>query len=84
MSAIPHWFKKRRSTALGINAFSSSIGGTVFPVVFRNLLVKVGYAQAINSPAHHLAKVRYRFQWTMRIIALIFVFAMGITNLVCI
>jgi MFS family permease len=63
MSAIPHWFKKRRSTALGINAFSSSIGGTVFPVVFRNLLVKVG------------------FQWTMRIIALIFVFAMGITNL---
>lgn len=56
MSAIAHWFKNRRSTALGINAFSSSIGGTVFPAVFRNLLVTVGYAQIINPPAHHLLR----------------------------
>jgi MCP family monocarboxylic acid transporter-like MFS transporter 10 len=43
MSVIAHWFKKRRATALGINAFASSIGGTVFPIVFRNLLVSVGF-----------------------------------------
>jgi MCP family monocarboxylic acid transporter-like MFS transporter 10 len=48
MSVIAHWFKKRRATALGVNAFASSIGGTVFPVVFRNLLVAVGYAQIMN------------------------------------
>ena len=48
MSVLAHWFKKRRSTALGILAFASSIGGTVFPVVFRNLLVTVGYAQVMN------------------------------------
>ncbi|KAI9446199.1 MFS general substrate transporter [Lactarius indigo] len=43
MGVIAHWFKKRRSTALGIIAFASSIGGTVFPTVFRNLLVTVGF-----------------------------------------
>ncbi|KAI9459461.1 MFS general substrate transporter [Lactarius psammicola] len=43
MSVIAHWFKKRRSTAFGIIAFASSIGGTVFPVLFRNLLVTVGF-----------------------------------------
>ena len=48
MSVIAHWFKKRRSTALGINAFASSIGGTVLPVVFRNLLIAIGYAPLMN------------------------------------
>ena len=48
MCVIAHWFKKRRSTALGFNAFGSSIGGTVFPVIFRNLLIIVGYAQLVN------------------------------------
>ena len=57
MSAIAHWFQKRRSTALGINAFASSIGGTVFPVVFRNLLVTVGYALYRESLAQHQSKI---------------------------
>ncbi|KAF8265572.1 MFS general substrate transporter [Lactarius quietus] len=43
MSVIAHWFKKRRSTALGIVTFASSIGGMVFPVVFQNLLITVGF-----------------------------------------
>lgn len=51
MSVIAHWFKRRRSTALGINAFASSIGGTVFPVVFRNLLITVGYKWTMRSIA---------------------------------
>ena len=48
MGVIAHWFKKRLSTALGIIAFSSSIGGMVFPAVFSNVLVAVGYAQIMN------------------------------------
>ncbi|KAI9438146.1 MFS general substrate transporter [Lactarius indigo] len=48
VSIIAHWFKKRRSTALGINAFASSIGGTVFPILFRNLLVAVGFKWTIR------------------------------------
>ena len=84
MSVLAHWFKKRRSTALGILAFGSSIGGTVFPVVFRNLLVTVGYALYRESLAQHPAKIPHSFKWTMRIIASILSLTMGITNLVCI
>jgi len=43
MSIIAHWFKKRRSTALGFVAFASSIGGMVFSVAFRNLYHTVGF-----------------------------------------
>jgi len=43
MCVLAHWFKKRRSTALGIAAFASSIGGIVYPVAFRNLVVAVGF-----------------------------------------
>jgi hypothetical protein len=48
MGVVAHWIKNRRSTALGIITFSTSIGGTMFPVVFRNLLVTVGYARITN------------------------------------
>ncbi|KAI9464986.1 MFS general substrate transporter [Lactarius psammicola] len=65
MCVIAHWFKKRRSTALGITAFASSIGGTVFPSSISQL--------APNIP--------YSFKWTMRIVASILFLAMGVTNL---
>ncbi|KAN0141818.1 MFS general substrate transporter [Lactarius tabidus] len=55
MSVIAHWFKKRRSAALGINAFASSIGGTVFPVVFRSLLIAVGFKWTMRIIAGILA-----------------------------
>ncbi|KDQ61310.1 hypothetical protein JAAARDRAFT_32317 [Jaapia argillacea MUCL 33604] len=45
---IAHWFKKRRQTALGITAVGSSIGGTVFPIVFRNLVGKIGFPWTIR------------------------------------
>ena len=47
ISIVAHWFKRRQSTAFGIISFASSIGGTVFPVAFRNLNVAIGYAQVI-------------------------------------
>ncbi|KAI0063412.1 MFS general substrate transporter [Artomyces pyxidatus] len=43
MGIVAHWFKKRRSTALGIIACGSSVGGTVFPIAFRNLTISVGF-----------------------------------------
>lgn len=45
MGTIGHWFKKRRSTALGIVAIGSSIGGTVLPILFRNLVGRIGYVR---------------------------------------
>ncbi|KAF8488310.1 MFS general substrate transporter [Russula emetica] len=63
ISIVAHWFKRRRSTAFGIISFASSVGGTVFPVAFRNLNVTIG------------------FKWSMRIIALLLMFVLGIMNL---
>ena len=66
---------------MGIITFASSIGGTVFPVAFRNLHDTVGYAlTAIRQRS--LAESAHRFKWTMRIIAFVLMFVLGIANLV--
>ncbi|KAJ7496834.1 major facilitator superfamily domain-containing protein [Mycena latifolia] len=40
---IAHWFKKKRGLASGILAAGSSVGGTLFPIVARNLIPCVGF-----------------------------------------
>ncbi|KAI9511091.1 MFS general substrate transporter [Russula earlei] len=66
MSVIAHWFKTRRSTALGIVAFASSVGGTVFPVAFRNLHMAVGFKWAMRIIAFILMFVLGIVNLTMR------------------
>jgi MCP family monocarboxylic acid transporter-like MFS transporter 10 len=48
MCVLRSFVQKRRFTALGIAAFASSVGGTVFPVVFRNSVDAVGFAHVVN------------------------------------
>ncbi|KZV66522.1 MFS general substrate transporter [Peniophora sp. CONT] len=43
MSIIGHWFKKRRSAALGIVAIGSAVGGLVIPITFSRLVDEVGF-----------------------------------------
>ncbi|KAF9441746.1 MFS general substrate transporter [Macrolepiota fuliginosa MF-IS2] len=40
---ISHWFKKKRASALGYMAVGSSLGGTVIPIIIKNLLSRVGF-----------------------------------------
>ncbi|KAJ7029992.1 major facilitator superfamily domain-containing protein [Mycena alexandri] len=42
-AVMGHWFKKKRGLATGFLATGSSIGGTVFPIVARNLIPRVGF-----------------------------------------
>lgn len=42
MGVISHWFRKRRGIALGLTAFGSSIGGTIFPIAADHLIPQVG------------------------------------------
>ncbi|KAJ7350626.1 MFS general substrate transporter [Mycena albidolilacea] len=42
-AVIGHWFKERRGMAMGFVACGSSIGGTLFPIVARNLIPRVGF-----------------------------------------
>uniref|UniRef100_A0A0W0FNX3 Major facilitator superfamily (MFS) profile domain-containing protein n=1 Tax=Moniliophthora roreri TaxID=221103 RepID=A0A0W0FNX3_MONRR len=40
---ISQWFDKKRPIALGIALFGTSLGGTVFPIVVRELLPRAGF-----------------------------------------
>ncbi|KAJ7188775.1 major facilitator superfamily domain-containing protein [Mycena filopes] len=42
-AVIGNWFKLKRGLAMGFVATGSSIGGTVFPIVARNLIPRVGF-----------------------------------------
>jgi MCP family monocarboxylic acid transporter-like MFS transporter 10 len=42
-ACVSHYFLKKRGLALGLVAVGSSIGGTVFPIVVRNLIGSVGF-----------------------------------------
>ena len=85
MGIIGHWFKKRRATALGLIAIGSSTGGTIFPIVFSNLVNKIGYAFATLAPNSTVTDYRetsISFQWTMRVFAFIILAALGFANVV--
>lgn len=42
VAVVAHWFKKRKGLALGVMAFGSSTGATVYPVIVRKLIDAVG------------------------------------------
>ena len=45
MGCPAHWFKRRLGLALGIMALGSSVGGTLYPIIVRNLMEKLGYVR---------------------------------------
>ncbi|KAK0191452.1 major facilitator superfamily domain-containing protein [Armillaria mellea] len=62
---IGHWFRQRQGIAMGLMTAAASIGSTVFPIAHKR------YRVCIFSS----------FPWTMRVIAFILIFSMGIANL---
>lgn len=69
--------------ALGIIACGSSIGGTVFPIAFRNLVATVGYVHTLfcdRIPGG--SQILVRFKWTMRIFGFILICTLGVANVV--
>ncbi|TFY81410.1 hypothetical protein EWM64_g2605 [Hericium alpestre] len=81
VSIVSQWFKKKRGIALGINACGSSIGGTIFPIMFRNLQTEVGYALRYALVALSFIFNFRRFKWTMRIFGFLLMFTLGFANL---
>lgn len=66
---------------MGFVACGSSIGGTLFPIVARNLIPRVGCVQFrrkffLDSPLK-----LHRFPWTLRIIGFILLCSLGCANL---
>lgn len=46
VAVLPQYFKKKRAFANGIAATGSSIGGIIYPIMFRQLQLKIGFPWA--------------------------------------
>ncbi|EGN95870.1 hypothetical protein SERLA73DRAFT_187115 [Serpula lacrymans var. lacrymans S7.3] len=51
LSAITHWYLKRRGTMMGLTTAGSSLGGVVFPIVLNKLIPAVGFPWAVRVVA---------------------------------
>ena len=60
IACISHYFMKKRAAALGICSIGGSLGGVIWPLLFKSLFPKL------------------KFQWSMRIFALISAVFVGI------
>jgi len=80
---VAQWFKKRRSLAIGLITAGASLGGTIIPIVARNLVELIGYASASSAPRTWLMSF-FRFKWMMRVIALTELLMLAIAHLVMI
>lgn len=85
LAVISHWFKRKRGAALGFVACGSSLGGTIFPIAFKNLVFKIGYdlfSQKDRFFSQLAPQLIYSFPWTMRVLGFILVFTLTLSNLV--
>lgn len=48
IALIPVYFKRRRGLALGLATGGGSIGGVIYPIIFRRLVVEVGFGWAVR------------------------------------
>ncbi|KAJ6531021.1 MFS general substrate transporter [Mycena capillaripes] len=44
LAIVSHWFKRRRSTALGIVAAGASVGGLILPILVQQLIPQIGFS----------------------------------------
>ncbi|EAS33852.3 MFS monocarboxylate transporter [Coccidioides immitis RS] len=48
VAIIPQYFKKKKAFANGIAATGSGVGGVIYPIMFRQLQLKIGFAWAVR------------------------------------
>ncbi|EED23495.1 monocarboxylate transporter, putative [Talaromyces stipitatus ATCC 10500] len=51
VAIVGTYFSTHRSTALGLAATGSSVGGIIYPIVLRRLIVQIGFPWAVRTMA---------------------------------
>ncbi|KAJ6540992.1 major facilitator superfamily domain-containing protein [Mycena vulgaris] len=49
ITIVTHWWKKRRGFALGITTAGGALGSTIFPIIIRQLIARIGFPWAMRS-----------------------------------
>ncbi|KAJ6620495.1 MFS general substrate transporter [Mycena sp. CBHHK59/15] len=49
VSIVTHWWKRKRGLALGITTCGGALGATIFPVIIRQLITKIGFPWAMRA-----------------------------------
>ncbi|SGY25102.1 BQ5605_C018g08581 [Microbotryum silenes-dioicae] len=52
VSAVSHFFRVRRATALGVLATGSSVGGVVYPLLLNHIFPTIGFGPAIRAAGY--------------------------------
>ena len=71
MGTPAHWFKHKLGLALGTMALGSSLSGTLYPIIVKNLMEKIGQVPSLFSGPLYPLITSPRFQWTMRVLGFI-------------
>lgn len=51
VALVSQWFKSKRPIAFSVVSFGVSVGGIIFPIMFRTLLPKIGFAWTVRVTA---------------------------------
>ncbi|KZV79268.1 MFS general substrate transporter [Exidia glandulosa HHB12029] len=49
VAVVSHWFKVKRPMAYGIISLGTSLGGIVFPIMFRALIPQIGFKWTVRT-----------------------------------
>ncbi|PIL24396.1 MFS general substrate transporter [Ganoderma sinense ZZ0214-1] len=72
MGTPAHWFKHKLGLALGTMALGSSLSGTLYPIIVKNLMEEVGQVPRFSRIVGLYLCIRsHRFKWTMRVLGFI-------------
>ncbi|KAJ7261068.1 major facilitator superfamily domain-containing protein [Mycena rebaudengoi] len=50
-ATVSQWFKQRRPLAFAVISFGACVGGIMYPIIFRNLVSRVGFKWTIRTIA---------------------------------
>ncbi|KAJ7123542.1 MFS general substrate transporter [Mycena epipterygia] len=49
LTVVTHWWNKKRGLALGVTSAGGALGATIFPIIIRQLITRIGFPWAMRT-----------------------------------